>query len=394
MQFPLLTPENHTEFERRVERVRIAMERDKAEALLIGSTVNIFYLAGGVCRGYFYIPVAGKPLFFMIPPAQPTSASEISIRKPEQIPALLLEHGYNMPKRIGLEFDDLYYSEIERLKKLFPESDILDASRVMRSARMIKTEFEIAKMKEDGMRQSAVYSRIGHVYHEGMSDIEFQIEIERLLRQEGCLGYLRVAGSKMEINMGSLLVGPNADEPSPYDFSMGGAGMDPSLPVGASGVIMKPGMSVMVDMNGGFNGYQTDMTRCWMVGEVNELAAKAHECSCAILRDLEVYSRPGVEIGEMYRRAERMAQEWGLKEYFMGHRHHAAFIGHGVGIELNEGPVVMERNKSLLEENMTIALEPKFVIPGAGAVGCENTYAVRAEGLENLTPYKENLQQL
>lgn len=394
MHFPLLSPQMNEEFESRLTRIRLAMQRTGTDAVLLASTVNFFYLAGGIWRGYFYVPAAGSPRLFLIASSKETEGIETPIRKPEQIPALLAELGYPVAVKVGLEFDDLYYSEVERLRKLFPEAEITNASAILREARMIKTPLEIQFMKEDGLHQSAVYSRIGKVYREDMTDVEFQTEIERLLRLEGCLGFLRVAGSRMEINMGSLIAGPNADEPTPYDFSMGGAGADPSLPVGASGMIIKPGMAVMVDMNGGFNGYQTDMTRCWTLGDVPEIAVKAHECSRAILRDLETFSRPGVEIGEMYRRAVRIAEEWGLSSFFMGHRHKVSFIGHGVGIELNEQPVVMERNKMLLQENMTIALEPKFVIPEVGALGCENTYAVRANGLENLTTYKENLQQL
>jgi Xaa-Pro aminopeptidase len=112
------------------------------------------------------------------------------------------------------------------------------------------------------------------------------------------------------------------------------------------------------------------------------------------MRDLESFGVPGAEIGEMYRRAVAIAEKTGLKDYFMGHKHKVAFIGHGVGIELNEQPVIMERNKQQLEEGMTLAIEPKFVIPGVGAVGIENTYVVRPNGLENLTPYEESIQQL
>lgn len=394
MTFPLLTDELREEHERRLTKVRLAMEEAGAEALLIASTVNIYYMTGGVCRGYIYVTADDDPLFFMIPPATPARDGEIGIRKPEMIPGELQKLGRKLPSSVALEFDDLYYSEVERLKHLFPGSEYKDGSAIMREARKCKTAFEISKMREDGMKQSAVYSHVERCYKEDMTDLELQIEIERILRKEGCLGYLRVAGSKMEINMGSLLAGPNADAPSPYDFSMGGAGTDPSLPVGASGLIMKPGMSVMVDMNGGFNGYQTDMTRCWSIGEPDRLGLKAHECSRRILRELESFSLPGVEIGEMYRIATRMAEEAGLSGYFMGHAHKVSFIGHGVGIELNEQPVIMERNRKPLEENMTIAIEPKFVIPGSGAYGVENTYVVTADGLKNLTEYPEELGQL
>lgn len=198
----------------------------------------------------------------------------------------------------------------------------------------------------------------------------------------------------MELNLGSVISGENADTPSPYDFAMGGEGTDPSLPVGANGVTLKPGTSVMIDMNGGFNGYQTDMTRCWSIGEVSELARKAHECSCRILHRLEKIALPGVPISRLYSEAAEIAKSENMHEYFMGHRNKVGFIGHGVGIELNEMPVVMERNHEPLQANMTIALEPKFVIPHVGAVGIENTYRVTENGLENLTPFPEKLSDL
>lgn len=396
MIFPLLLPQNRTEFETRISKVRLAMDTLGIDALAICSTVNIYYLTGGVCRGCFYLPIDREPVFFMTPPAQASAVGDIAqeMRKPEQIPAMLSERGYAPARKVGLEFEDLYYSDVERLKHVFAEAEIADGSRAMRTARLVKTPYEIAKMRDDGMRQAEVYSRIDRLYREDMTDLQFQIEIERVLRLEGCLGYLRAAGPRMELNMGSVIAGDNADVPTPYDFAMGGAGIDPSLPVGASGKTMTPGSTVMVDMNGGFNGYQTDMTRCWAIGDVPARAVEAHECSRRILRDLENFGRAGAEISQMYTRAEEIAREAGLAEYFMGHRHHAGFIGHGVGIELNEAPVIMARNHSHLQENMTIALEPKFVIPGVGAVGVENTYVVRTDGLENLTKFKEDLEPL
>ena len=114
----------------------------------------------------------------------------------------------------------------------------------------------------------------------------------------------------------------------------------------------------------------------------------------AYLRDLEKFSVPGIRIGDMYKRAAKLADDAGLREYFMGHNHKVPFIGHGVGIELNEMPVVMERNADPLLKHTTLALEPKFVIPEVGAVGIENTYVVTDEGLSNLTELDETLNQL
>ena len=140
MKFPLLTRDMVNEFELRLSKVRMAMTEARLDAVLVGSTVNLFYLAGGVCRGYMYIPVDREPVFFVIPPAEPAGEFSARIRKPEQIPDLIAEKGYDIPARVGLEFDDLYYSEIERLRKVFASSEIADGSRVMRRARLVKTQ--------------------------------------------------------------------------------------------------------------------------------------------------------------------------------------------------------------------------------------------------------------
>lgn len=380
----------------RADKIKAIMDRNALEAILISSNVNLFYCSGRVFRGYvFLMPSATKPLFFIIRPNTfEPSDSLIYIRKPEQIADELAKKGIDIPARVGLELDSLTYNEEARIAKALGNPEIANASTILREARMTKTPFEIEMMKVDGVHQAEAYRHIPSLYRQDMTDVEFQIEIERVLRREGCLGYPRVAGQLMEINMGSLLCGDNADVPGPYDFAMGGGGVDPSLPGGADGSIMRTGSAVMVDMNGSFNGYQTDMTRVWSIGELPAIALKAHECSRKILRALEKSALPGVEISELYRRAEAIAAEEGLEEYFMGHRQKAGFIGHGVGIELNEQPPVTPRSKVLLQESMTLALEPKFVIPHVGAVGVENTYVVRADGLECITHFPEEIQEL
>lgn len=384
-----------SELQLRAERIRTMMADRGIDALLIAGNTNLYYLSGRIFRGYVYLPLEGDLHFFVIRPNDFEVTDSLTyIRKPEQITAWLADNDYSLPATVGLEFNDLFYSDVERLRKLFPDANITDSSLLLRHARMIKTPYEIEKMRQDGQHQAAAYHRITRVYRQNMTDVEFQIEIERTLRLEGCLGFYRTAGSLMEINMGSVIAGANADNPTPYDFAMGGAGADSSLPVGANGTTIRPGTTVMVDMNGSFNGYQTDMSRVWGLGELPELAHKAHECSRRILRELERIGVPGEKCSRLYEAAVEIAKSEDLEDYFMGHRQKAAFIGHGVGIELNEQPVLTPRSKDLLEDSMTIAIEPKFVIPSVGPVGVENTYVVRPAGLECLTPFPEEIQEL
>ena len=79
----------------------------------------------------------------------------------------------------------------------------------------------------------------------------------------------------------------------------------------------------------------------------------------------------------------------------MGPRgHKTSFIGHGIGLELNEPPFIADGHDYPLEEGMTFALEPKMVFVGEGAVGTENTYLVTARGVRKLTPAPEDLVEI
>lgn len=376
------------EFNRRIDHIKSQMAEPGIPALLISDNANKYYVTGRVFDGYVYIPLEGPVIFFIRRPVELEGDGVVYIRKPEDIASSI---GLNVPEAIGLELDVLPYSTATRLKNIFPESELKNASGVMRRARAVKTPAQIDMIRHSGIKHVHVYSRIQHIFQSGMTDMELQVEIERVSRLEGCLGQFRISGDSMELYMGNVLVGDNADAPSPYDFAMGGAGLNPSLPVGACGTPIKPGNTVMVDMNGNFNGYMTDMTRVFALGEISPLAIEAHKCSIDIHRTFCDMMRPGVLAKDLYAKAEEMVKERGLSAYYMGHRQHAGFIGHGVGIEINELPVIAPRSRDIIAEGNVIALEPKFVIPHTGAVGIENTYAVHDDHVECLTPAPEEI---
>lgn len=384
-----------TETRLRLQKIRKQMVKAGAEALLLADNSNIYYLSGRVFRGYIFVPAKGDPLFFVIRPTNLKGEQVIPIRKPEQIAEHVQTLGIEVPQAFGLELDDLPYSDILRLQKALGLIEPpLNASRLLKEARAVKTPLEISLIEEDGRHQMMAYSRVPHIYKEEMTDIELQIELERILRLEGCLGYYRTSGRLMEIGMGSVLCGDNADVPTPYDFAVGGGGASHSLPVGADGRTMRPGTTVMIDMCGNFNGYQSDMTRVWSLGHCPDRAREVHEVAREILRTLEKSSLPGTPVAALYDSAMQIVHAHNLEKYFMGHTQQASFIGHGVGIQLNELPVITPRSPHILEEGMVLAIEPKFVLPHIGAVGLENTYVVTPTGLRNLTPFPEEITDL
>lgn len=366
----------------RLTHLKKLMAQDGTDAMLLNINANLYYLTGRVYSGYIYIHRdVDAPTYFVKRPVDLEGDGVIAIHKPENILEELQRHSLPMPKRLALEQDTLPYNAVLRLCRALGVStdDIANADALLRHARAVKTPGEIQMIASSGSCHEHVYRMIPRLYRDNMTDIELQVEIERVSRLEGCLGQFRINGNDMELYMGNVLAGDNADAPSPYDFAMGGAGADPSLPVGANGTIIRTGMTVMVDVNGNYTGYMTDITRTFVLGDLPEEARRAHRLSIDICDTLAQMGRVGTAASAMYEKALEMAREAGLEHYFMGHRQHAGFVGHGVGIEINELPVIAPRSRDILEAGNVIAIEPKFVIPGVGAVGIENTYVVRED---------------
>ncbi|MDO3390748.1 Xaa-Pro peptidase family protein [Bacteroides sp. ET489] len=383
------------ELKQRRDKIRVLMAQRGIDAALIACNVNLIYTYGTVVSGYLYLPLESPARLFVKRPNNITGEHVLPVRKPEQLPELILECGLPLPKKLMLEGDELSFTEYNRLAACFPEAEVVPCgSSLIRQARSIKTVMEIEIFRRSGAAHAKAYEQISSVYRPGMTDRQLSIEIERLMRLEGCLGIFRVFGQSMEIFMGSLLAGDNAAAPSPYDFALGGEGLDPSLPGGANGSLLQAGQSLMVDMGGNFYGYMGDMSRVFSIGKLPEKAYAAHQTCLEVQEAIANMAKPGVACEDLYNTAVKMVEEAGFADYFMGVGQKAKFIGHGIGLEINEAPVIAPRMKQELEPGMVFALEPKIVLPGVGPLGIENSWLVTTEGVEKLTVCNEEIIEL
>ncbi len=382
------------ELELKWRRIQQAMRQEEADGCLLTMNMNLYYVSGQVFNGYFYLPAEGRPYWFVKRLTVPETNQVHVIRKPEQMPELFRDLNLAMPRKLLLEEDELSYNECIRLQHVFRAEATGNASALIRHIRMIKTPWEIEQMRISAKRHEAVYREIPACYRPGMRDVELQIEIEKRMRMHGSLGYFRAFGSNMDIFMGSLLAGENAGEPSPFDFALGGKGIHASGPLGANGTLLREGTTVMADMSGNYTAYQTDMTRVFSIGKLPDRAYRVHRVALEIQARMERTAKPGVSCAELYRDALAMAGQEGLKDCFMGTHLQAKFVGHGVGLEINELPVLTTRSKDILQPGMTFAFEPKFVLAGIGAVGIENTFLVTDSGVEKMTLLDENIIEL
>jgi len=290
-----------------------------------------------------------------------------------------------------LEADQLTFNSATRLQAAMEMPETLNISGELRRLRSVKSDWELNQIRESAQLHRQVYELIPSLYRRGMSDLELQIEIEREMRLHGSVGIFRSFGENMDIFMGSMLAGDNAQAASPFDYALGGGGISPLLPLGANGTKLLPGMTLMVDMAGNYRPWMDDMSRTFAIGEVPDLAFEAHQLSIDIIRTLEQTAKAGTPCADLYLLAEEMVQEKGMQSYFMGTTQQAKFIGHGVGLEINEPPVLTPRSKEILEAGMAIAVEPKFVLPGIGPVGIENTYIIHENRVENITLCEEEM---
>ena len=363
------------------DRIQQAMRKINADGCLLTVDVNLYYTTGRIYSGYFYLPAEGAPWFFVKRPNGLAGDHVEYIRKPEQMAELFAFYGLEMPEKLLLEADELTYNDYIRLQKIFNPKETGNATAMMRELRRIKTPYEIEMFRISAERHAKTYAEIPECFRPGMTDLEFQYEIEKRMRKNGSIGLFRAFGANMDIFMGSILAGENAEVPSPFDFALGGSGIDASCPLGANGTPLKEGTAIMVDMAGNYTAYKTDMTR-------------AHQTALLIESEIENIARPGTPCAELYEIAAKITESQRLGAYFMGTKQQAKFVGHGIGIQINELPVLTPRSKDMLEPNMVFALEPKYVIPGIGAVGIENSFLVTETGLEKITHFTEDIIQL
>jgi Xaa-Pro aminopeptidase len=194
------------------------------------------------------------------------------------------------------------------------------------------------------------------------------------------------------MHYGQVLGGASGAVPGYSDSPLCGPGPNAVLGKGPDHAVLRRGDPVIVDLVGGHDGYLADQTRTFSVGPLGADLRDAYEAAVRILRSVEQRIAPGAAPSELFTHAEELAGHEGLAEHFMGHGgDRVRFLGHGVGMEIDELPVLAPGFDEPLQPGHVIAVEPKFVFPGRGAVGIENMYAVTEDGREQMTTASEEL---
>jgi len=205
---------------------------------------------------------------------------------------------------------------------------------------------------------------------------------------------IRLRSFNQEVFYGHMMSGVNLATPSYYDSATGGRGLNPSFPQGAGRKLLASDEPIMVDMVAVHDGYMADQTRIFVFGRLPQRLLEAFAAAVRIEQYLKENAIPGARCSELFAATQQLAAQAGFADHYMGYEDRARFVGHGVGIELDEWPVIAQGIDTRLEEGMVVAIEPKFLFPEIGVVGLENTWVVRSRGLEALTNHPGKITYL
>lgn len=385
------------ELRTRCENLRHRMRRQDIEGALILQNTDLFYFAGTIQQASLYIPAEGEPLLMVrkdIDRARAESPIErvTAFSSPRQIPEILVRHGLRVPKRLGMELDVLPANLYFNFTRLFDRAEITDISPAVRRIRAVKSPYEIGKIRTAAGFSDRLAACVPELLREGIPEVELAGRIEAEARKMGHPGIVRMRLWGAELFYGHVMAGPSAAVPSYLSSPTGGTGVNAAVAQGAGIRPVGRNEPVLVDMVFSVEGYNSDHARIFAIGDLPGDLEAAHRVMLDIQAAIKKAAVPGTAAGDLYELGLEMAAGKGLDPYFMGvGEQRIQFVGHGIGLELDEFPFLARGQKMPLEAGMIIALEPKVVFPGKGVVGIENTHVVTENGLEQLGAYREDI---
>lgn len=378
------------EIERRISTFQQKLAHQELDGAIIILNSDMFYFTGTVQNSYLFIPTSGQPVL-MIKKSLQRGQSEstlkniVGIRHPKEIPGILVAFNYSNFEKIGMELDVLPVNLYQTYKKMFAGAEIVDISPLIKEIRSIKSPYEIGLMRNALAVVNEGFLAVPKFLQAGMTEIEVAALFEGELRKRGYSGCCKMRSFNQDFFYGNVCSGASGFDPSYFDGPVGGTGVSLSYPMGAGWKKINPNENIYIDYTCVIQGYTGDQARMFCIGELTPQMTKAFEAALLIQKEILKMMKPGTLAEAPYLLALEMAAEMGYKENFMGYKDdQVKFLGHGIGLELDEWPIFAKGLKMPIKPGMTFALEPKFIFP-EGAIGTENSFVMTEQGPEYLS---------
>jgi len=376
----------------RIARLQERLQQAELDGALLIYPVDVYYYAGTRQNSTLWVPASGEPML-LVRKSFPRAQQEACLDDIRSFPrSKEFAPLFDGQQKIGLTFDVVPMQQYNYYNKLLPGREFVDISLINRELRSVKSAWELERMRHGGAQLSRVFAAVADMLKPGMREIDLAAELEAALRRIGGEGLVRMRAFNQELFMGLVVSGTSGSQGGFFDGAVTGRGMSGAIAHGASDKLIEPGQPVLIDYAGVFEGYIVDMTRMYVCGELDEKLQNAFEVSCQIQDRVAAELKPGAICSELYALSESLAADAGLAGCYMGPPgEQAKFVGHGVGLELDEFPVLAQGFDMPLIAGQTIAVEPKFVFSELGSIGIENTFAVTEQGGEKISVLSDAL---
>jgi Xaa-Pro dipeptidase len=377
----------------RREKLRALLCEHSLSAAVLDDRIDQLYFSGTMQSNYLIIPAHGSS-FQLNRKAidltrQESSDMEVYLfRSTAQILEALKSNGIVGPVRLGVNQDVMTVNNFRRWEKMLPEAKWEDIGFIIRGLRRIKDDIELAFLRHGGEAlQTLPDLAEAALRNDGATELSVAAAIESHLRLQEHGSIIRLGRMDTETVIGVVSGGRNTLKGSRFEGVCAGSGLDPANPFGPGNCEIMPGDPVVVDYVMNYRGYHVDQTRMVSKGRfVVQAAQRAYEDMFGILHQLEEQLKPGGVPSSLFAFAQEEAARLGWSDGFMGYgTEKVGFIGHGVGLTLDEEPYFAPKYNVPLQTGMVVALEPKVMLPEIGVVGIEDTYIITDTGARRIT---------
>jgi Xaa-Pro dipeptidase len=388
----------HDELRRRATALQARLAAADIDLAIVQSNADVGYVAGSILDGWVLVPASGEVRVLARRAAARVQAETCwPVERMVAVKQLVAELGAMGVDRgrIALALDMVPAADYLKLATAMPHATFVDLTHHLRSVRAVKSEWELAHHRLAAHQVIEAMRTVAYQVVPGHSEIDAARLAEGCLRGAGHQGIMRMRRFGGEMFFGQVCAAANAALPAALDAPLGGSGQYPPAGKGASRQLLRAGDLLVLDLMGCHNGYLSDCTRVIAVGgieAVDEELLEAQAWCTSVLEQVSAEARPGVAPSALYALALDLAADAGHADRFMGVApDQARFVGHGIGLEVDEYPFLARGFDEPLEAGMVFALEPKLVFPGRAAVGIEDAFIVTVDGVEALPAMPRNV---
>ena len=388
------------EHEERIEFLQEMIKQEGWGGALLFYSRDVFYYTGTAQPSYLMVFPDDHMLY--VKSGFEFASKEVFIDKEKVREERRLENIYSevfhsfQEKRIATELDLLPANEFLKFQDIFKGFDWVDVSPHVLEQRKRKDASEIERIKEACGVIDAGHNAVLSNLKEGITELEMAAAVENAHRLAGHEGIFFIRQPDFFMSRGPISSGPNLFKISGVVYTVTGVGLSPSVPAGPSRRRMSERDLLVVDIPVLVNGYHADQTRTYLLGKADEKVKATYDKLREIADHLIESIGPGMRCSEIYKLAVAKAEALGAGDAFLnfggGKRSH--LIGHGIGLEINEPPVLAPNDHSIVSDGYVIALDMHILDEEVGVFKLEDMILIGEKDNQILTKSPRELFEI